>query len=290
MNDLEGKTCVITGGTSGIGESSAAALARRGAEVAIVCRSAERGEATQKRIEGQAGRACVRLFLADFERLADVRRVAGELAGALPRIDVLLNNAGVTMLARSETPDGYETTFAVNHLAPFLLTNLLMPKLLSQPGARVVNVASHAHRFAWFDLDDLQSRKRYSSLRVYGGSKLANILFTNELARRVGSRDLRVWSVHPGAVATRLGANNGGIAKILLPFLALFFKTPDQGAATSIHLCADAGIAAKNGTYFADLAVVPLKGRAEDPALAQRLWSESEKLVGLEDGTDSIWR
>ncbi len=290
MSDLQGKTCIVTGATSGIGEASAEALALRGADVAIVCRSTERGEATKARIEKRTGRPCVRLFGADFERLADVRRVAEELDRELPRVDVLLNNAGVTMLARSETPDGHETTFAVNHLAPFLLTNLLMPKLLARPGARIVNVASHAHRFGWFDLDDLQSRKRYSALRVYGGSKLANVLFTNELARRVGPRDLRIWSVHPGAVATRLGANNGGIAKILLPFLALFFRTPAQGASTSIHLCADPGIEAENGTYFADMKPSPLAGRAEDPALARSLWSESEKLVGLEGGTDAIWR
>lgn len=290
MGDLEGKTCIVTGATSGIGESSAATLAARGAQVAIVCRSPERGEATKRRIETRLGRECVRVFLADFERLADVRRVAEELDRSLPAIDVLLNNAGVTMLRRSETPDGYETTFAVNHLAPFLLTNLLMPRLLERPGARIVNVASHAHRFGWFDLDDLQSRKRYSSLRVYGGSKLANILFTNELARRVGDRDLRIWSAHPGAVATNLGANNGGIARILLPVLALFFKTPDQGAATSIHLCASPGVGAPNGTYFADSKPVPLLGRARDAALAQRLWQESERLVGLEGGSAAIWR
>lgn len=290
MKDLEGRTCIVTGATSGIGERSAAALAARGADVAIVCRSAERGEATREKIEAEAGRACVRLVLADFERLSDVRRAAEELSATLPRIDVLLNNAGVTMLSRSETPDGHETTFAVNHLAPFLLTNLLMPKLLATPGARIVNVASDAHKFAWFELDDLQSRKRYSSLRVYGGSKLANILFTNELARRIGTRDLRVYSVHPGAVATNLGANNGGIAKLVLPILALFFKTPDQGAATSIHVSTEAALDAANGTYFADRKPVALAGRARDPELARKLWSESEKLVGLEGGTDAIWR
>ncbi|MFO0689756.1 MAG: SDR family oxidoreductase [Myxococcota bacterium] len=290
MKDLEGRICIVTGATSGIGESSAAALARRGADVALVCRSAERGEATRKAIEAAAGRSCVELFYADFERLADVRRVADELDRKLPHVDVLLNNAGVTMLSRSETPDGYETTFAVNHLAPFLLTNLLMPKLLTRPGARIVNVASHAHRFAWFDLDDLHSRRRYSSLRVYGGSKLANILFTNELASRIGNRDLRVWSLHPGAVATRLGANNGALAKLVLPLLALFFKTPDQGAETSIHLCADKGIRATNGTYFADCKPVALSGRAADAELARRLWRESEKLVGLDGGTEAIWR
>lgn len=289
MRDLEGRRCIVTGGTSGIGEASALALAQRGAEIAIVCRSAERGEAAKRRIETAAGRACVDLFLADFERLDDVRRVAGELDRSLPRIDVLLNNAGVTLLARSETPDGYEKTLAVNHLAPFLLTNLLMPRLLGQPGARIVNVASHAHRFAWFDLDDLQSRRRYSAMRVYGGSKLANILFTNELARRVGARDLRVWSLHPGAVATRLGANNGRLAQILLPLLALFFRTPEQGAATSVHLCADPEVSAPNGTYFADRAPVALSGRAADPELAARLWTESERLVGLERGSRAHW-
>jgi retinol dehydrogenase-12 len=229
MSDLQGKTCIVTGATSGIGEASAEALALRGADVAIVCRSAERGEATKARIEKRTGtglRPTLRRGLRAAGRRAPGRR--GARSRAAP-VDVLLNNAGVTMLARSETPDGYETTFAVNHLAPFLLTNLLMPKLLARPGARIVNVASHAHRFGWFDLDDLQSRKRYSALRVYGGSKLANVLFTNELASRVGNRDLRIWSVHPGAVATRLGANNGGIAKILLPVLALFFRTPAQG-------------------------------------------------------------
>lgn len=290
MNDLEDRICIVTGATSGIGEASAAALARRGAQIAIVCRSAQRGEETKARIEKQVGRACVRLFLADFERLADVRRVAGELSEALPQIDVLLNNAGVTMLNRTETPDGYETTFAVNHLAPFLLTNLLMPKLLARPGARIVNVASDAHQFGWLELDDLQSRKRYSSLRVYGGSKLANILFTNELARRVGARDMRIWSAHPGAVATRLGANNGGIAKLVLPILALFFKTPDQGAATSIRLCADADVKDANGTYFANRAPARLTKRAQDETLARELWSASEKLVGLAGGTEAIWR
>ncbi len=289
MNDLEGQTCIVTGATSGIGEASAEALALRGADVAIVCRSAERGAETKARIERSAGRPCVRLFGADFERLDEVRRVADELARELPQIDVLLNNAGVTMLSRSETPDGYETTFAVNHLAPFLLTNLLMPKLLAHPGARIVNVASHAHRFGWLDLDDLQSLRRYSAMRVYGGSKLANVLFTNELARRVEGRDLRVWSAHPGAVATRLGANNGGIAKILLPVLALFFRTPAQGAATSIRLCADADVDAPNGTYFADCKPARLTGRAEDPELARSLWRASEQLVGFGSGTDSIW-
>lgn len=278
---MNGKTVVITGATSGIGESAAYELARKGADVAIVCRSASRGEDTMKRIESGVGRSCVRLFQADFERLDDVREVARRLSAELPRIDVLLNNAGVTMLRREETIDGYEKTFAVNHLAPFLLTQLLLPTLRETPSARIVNVASEAHRFAKFDLDDLHSKRGYSSMRVYGASKLANILYTNELARRFSGEDLRVWSLHPGAVATRLGANNGGIAKLLLPVLALFFKTPDQGAETSIHLCSEPNLDAPNGTYFANKRPKSISALARDERVAARLWEESERMVGL---------
>ncbi len=279
---MRGKTCVITGGTSGIGEATAVALADLGADLALICRSEERGRATKERIEARVGRDCVRLFGADFERLDDVRRVSSEITTALDRIDVLLNNAGVTMLGRSETPDGLETTFGVNHLAPFLLTHRLLPRLLETPGARIVNVASDAHRFGRLDLDDLQSTRSYSTMRVYGASKLANILFTNELARRLEGRDIRTWSLHPGAVATRLGANNGGIARLLLPILALFFRTPEQGARTSIHLCSEP-IEAPNGSYFVDRRPRKPAQRALDREAASRLWSESESLVGLTD-------
>lgn len=286
---MNGKICVITGGTSGIGESAALALAERGAELAIIHRSTARGEATRQRIESHVGRSCVRLFQADFERLDEVRRVAGELSEQLDRIDVLLNNAGVTMLRREETPDGFEKTFAVNHLAPFLLTHLLVPTILETPSSRIVNVASEAHRFARFDLDDLQSRKRYSAMRVYGASKLANMLFTTELARRLDRHDVRVWSLHPGAVATRLGANNGGLAKVLLPILKPFFRTPEQGAATSIRLCADADVDAPNGTYFANEKPRRPARSALDTTSAERLWESSEEMVGLSEGEANRW-
>lgn len=281
---MNGKTCIITGGTSGIGEAAAIALAERGADLALVCRSRSRAEATRKRIEERTGRSCVRLFYADMERLADMRRVAAEMTEALPRIDVLLNNAGVTMLGRSETADGYETTFAVNHLAPFLLTHELLPKILETPGARIVNVASGAHRFARFDLDDLQSKERFSSMRVYGASKLSNMLFTTELARQLEGRDIGIWSLHPGAVSTRLGANNGGIAKLVLPLLSLFFRTPEQGAQTSVYLCSEPEIDAPNGTYFVDERPANVSALARDANVARRLWLESERLVGLEPG------
>jgi len=283
---MNGKTCVITGGTSGIGEASALALAHQGAEIAILCRSKERGELTRKRIHQAAGRDCVRLFHADLERLEDVRRVAAELVRELDEIHVLLNNAAVTMLSRSETHDGHETTFGVNHLAPFLLTHELLPKILRTPGARIVNVASDAHKFAHFDLDDLQSKKRYSAMRVYGASKLCNILFTNELAHVLQDRDIGIWSLHPGAGSTRLGANNGGIAKLLLPLLSLFFKTPAQGARSSVYLCSAPHIDEPNGTYFVNESPARVSALALDAAAGRKLWTESEKLVGLEVGAD----
>lgn len=283
QDTMKGRTVVVTGGTAGIGEASALEIARRGADVAIVCRSEARGQETRARIEEQLKRPCVRIFLADLARLDDVRRVAAELTRELERIDVLLNNAGVTMLKRTETADGHETTFAVNHLAPFLLTHDLMPKLLDTPGARIVNVASDAHRFARFDLADLQSEQRYSGMRVYGASKLANILFTRELARRFAGHDLGIWSLHPGAVSTRLGANNGGIAKIVIPLLSLFFKTPEQGARTSVHLCCNP-IEAPNGSYFANERPIEPTALARDEDIARGLWLESEKLLGLPVG------
>lgn len=279
---MNGKTCLITGGTSGIGEAAALALAERGAELAILCRSPERGAETKERIEAQAGRACVQLFVADMASLDQVRRVSAEIMEQLPRIDVLLNNAGVTMLKRSETVDGFETTFAVNHLAPFLLTHELLPKILETRGARIVNVASAAHRFARFDLEDLQSEKQFSSMRVYGASKLANILFTRHLAQRLAGRDLGIWSLHPGAVSTRLGANNGGIAKLVIPLMSLFFKTAEQGARTSVYLCSEPKIAAPNGTYFADEQPANVSALASDPEVARSLWEESERMVGIE--------
>ena len=284
MSEMNGKTCIVTGGTSGIGEASALALAEQGANLAIVCRSEERGRATQARIEAATGRSCVQLFHADFERLDDVRRVAAELDEALDRIDVLLNNAAVTMLRREETADGNEMTFGVNHLAPFLLTHDLLPRIMEKPGARIVNVASGAHKFAAFDLDDLQSERRYSAMGVYGASKLCNMLFTTELARHLEGHDVGIWSLHPGAVSTRLGANNGGIAKLLIPFLSLFFKTPAQGAKTSIYLCSAPKIEAQNGTYFINERPAKASALARDKETAKRLWAESERLVGLDVG------
>lgn len=277
---MQGKTVVVTGATSGIGQAAALELARLGADVVILGRSADKAQATKTLIEAEVGRPCVRSFLADFERLQDVRRVALELL-ELPQIDVLLNNAGLILTQRELTVDGYEKTFAVNHLAPFLLTCTLLPKLLERPGARVVNTSSDAHRMARLELDDLQSEKSYSTMKVYGGSKLANLMFTTELARRLEGRDIGCWALHPGAVSTGMGTNNGWLGRVAQTLLKPFFKTPAQGARTSVFLCS-AQVEAPNGSYFVDCKVTAPLPRALDAQETAALWSASEALVGLD--------
>ena len=277
---MHGKTVVVTGATSGIGQAAALELARQGADLVLLGRSAERAKATSALIEAEVGRPCTRSFLADFARLEDVRRVAAELQ-ALPRIDVLLNNAGLVLTQRELTVDGYEKTFAVNHLAPFLLTCLLLPKLLEQPGARIVNTSSGAHRFGRLEMDDLHSERSYATMKAYGGSKLANLMFTTELARRLEGRDAGCWALHPGAVSTGIGTNNGWLGRAAQALLKPFFKTPAQGARTSIFLCSQT-ISAPNGSYFVDCEVEAPLPRAQDSAEAQALWAASERLVGLD--------
>lgn len=275
---MHGKTVVISGATSGIGQAAALELARLGADVVLLGRSAAKAQANQERIEAAVARPCVRSFLADFESLEQVRRLAGELQ-ELPRIDVLLNNAGVVFTQRQLTVDGYEKTFAVNHLAPFLLTGLLLPKLLEQPGARIVNTSSGAHRFGRLVLEDLQSEQSYATMKAYGGSKLANLLFTTELSRRLEGRDLHCWALHPGAVSTGIGTNNGWLGRVAQRLLRPFFKTPAQGARTSVYLCS-APVQAPNGSYFVDCEIEAPLPRAVDPQEARALWEASEALVG----------
>lgn len=278
---MQGKTVVVTGATSGIGQAAALELARLGADVVLVARSADKAAATKAMIEADVGGSCVRSFLGDFERLDDVRRVAAELF-ELPQIDVLLNNAGLVLMQRELTVDGYEKTFAVNHLAPFLLTCLLLPKLLERPGTRIVNTSSGSHRTGRLLLEDLQSERSYATMKAYGGSKLANLMFTTELARRLEGRDIGCWSVHPGMVSTGIGTNIGWLVRVGQVLLKPFLKTAAQGARTSVYLCSGT-IDAPNGCYFVDCEVEEPLPRANDAAESQALWAASLALVGLED-------
>lgn len=281
MADLDGKTCILTGATSGIGEETALELARRGARLHLIARSEPRGEATCARIHEETGNDAATLHLADLASLAEIRRVADELLEACPRIDLLLNNAGVVNLKRETTADGFETTFAVNHLAYFALTNLLLDRLRESAPARIVNVASDAHKFGAIDLDDLQSEREYKAMRTYGRSKSANILFTVELARRLEGSGVTVNCVHPGAVATGLGKNNGWFGRAVTTALSPFFLSPARGARTSIHVLTAPELEKVSGSYFAKQREASPQTHATDPAAARRLWDESARLTGI---------
>jgi NAD(P)-dependent dehydrogenase (short-subunit alcohol dehydrogenase family) len=280
--DWKKKTIVITGATSGIGRSTALGLARLDSRLILVGRDAGRAEETIAAIRKATGRKDVEVVRGDFARMAEVRRVADELLARTEAIHVLVNNAGVTMMKRTVTPDGFETTFAVNHLAYFLLTGLLLPRLrAAAPGARIVNVASDAHRWGPLDLDDLQNERSYKAMKVYGQSKTANILFTRELAKRLAGSGISVNAAHPGAVATRLGRGNGPFFDLLQRALGIFMRTPERGAETSIHLASAPELEGVSGRYFADCKEKQPMPHACDDAVAQRLWQISETLTGL---------
>jgi NAD(P)-dependent dehydrogenase (short-subunit alcohol dehydrogenase family) len=278
------KTIVLTGATSGIGRATALGLAELGSRLILVGRDAGRAEETQSAIRDATGRDDVELVLGDFASQTELRRVADEILARTESIHVLLNNAGVTLLKRTTTPDGLETTFAVNHLAYFLLTGLLLPRLLAAaPDARIVNVASDAHRAfrGELDFDDLQSEREYKGMRVYGRSKTANILFTTELARRLAGRGVTVNALHPGGVATRLGRGHGPVLDLLQRAVMLFRKSPEQGARTSLHLATSPEVEGVTGRYFADRREKRPAPYATDEAAARRLWEVSERLTGL---------
>ena len=279
--DMSGRRCVITGATSGIGEATAVALARAGAELTLVCRSPERAEATTARIREAAPEAPVDIVLADLSAQAEVRKAAQQLLEDLRPIHVLLNNAGVVNLRYGTTVDGIETTFAVNHLAYFLLTRLLLERIEESPAARIVNVASEAHRFSSMAFDNLDHESDFAWMKVYGQSKLANILFTRELARRLEGR-VTVNCLHPGGVTTGLGANNGTrLHSFLMTLGRPFLKTPEQGARTSIHLASSPEVADVTGEYFTKCRVSSGSRASRSMEDAARLWDVSERMTGL---------
>jgi NAD(P)-dependent dehydrogenase (short-subunit alcohol dehydrogenase family) len=276
------RTIVVTGATSGIGRATALGLARLDSRLILVGRDAGRAEETVAEIRDATGRKDVEIVRGDFTRLAEVRRVADEILARTDAIHVLVNNAGVTLMKRSTTPDGYETTFAVNHLAYFLLTGLLLPRLrAAAPAARIVNVASDAHRWGPLDLDDLQNEREYKAMKVYGQSKTANILYTRELARRLAGSGVTANALHPGAVATRLGRGSGPLFDLLQRAISVFMKSPAQGAATSIYLASDAALEGVSGRYFADQKEKQPRPHATDAATAKRLWEISEGMTGF---------
>jgi NAD(P)-dependent dehydrogenase (short-subunit alcohol dehydrogenase family) len=281
--DLSGKTVLVTGATSGIGVPTATALARMGARTVIVARDRAKGEATAAQIKRETGNDAVELLVADLSSLAEVRRLAAEFKAAHDRLHVLVNNAGAYNAGRSTTVDGYETTFAVDHLAYFLLTELLLDTLKASAPARVVNVSSAAHIGGHINFDDLQGARRYSGMRAYGQSKLANVLFTYELARRLAGSGVTANCLHPGVVRTNFGKSNGGfVGGAFAVFQAVgrpFFITPEKGAETTIHLAASPDVEGVTGAYFVKCRQHESNAESRDEAVAKRLWDVSEQLT-----------
>jgi len=279
---MQGKTVLVTGANSGIGKAAAAELARRGAHVVMTARDRARGEAARDDVRRSSGNASVDLLLGDFAVLDEVRALAAA-AERLAKIDVLVNNAGLMLSTRSETRDGFETTFQVNHLSPFLLTCLLAAKLRQTQGARIVTVASDAHqRGGALDFDDLQSKRSYAPFAVYGRSKLANILFTRELARRLAGSGVTTNCLHPGVVATGFAGDGDttGLFASLVKIARPFMLTPEKGARTIVYLATSPDVAATTGRYFAKCREKTPTRIAQDDAAARRLWDESARMTG----------
>lgn len=281
-SNMQGKVCLITGANSGIGKVTALALARMGATVVMVCRDRAKGEAAQNEIKAQSGNNAVDLLLADLASQQSIRQLVTDFQSRYKQLHVLINNAGLFVLNHTETGDGLETTFAVNYLAPFLLTNLLLDTLKASAPARIINVSSDAHVGASLNMGDLQSKKRHGIMHPYGQSKLAVVMFTYELARRLEGTGVTVNTLHPGFVATNIGRS--GVNPLLRPILKLVFSrgiSPEEGAKTTIYLATSPDVEGVSGKYFVKSTPRRSAPISYDVALQDQLWDESTKLVHL---------
>jgi retinol dehydrogenase 12 len=277
--DLRGKVCLLTGATRGIGRAAADGLARTGVTLVLVGRDVSRVEETVRAVRASSGQGQVEGLVADLSLRSEVRRLAAEIRARYQRLDVLVNNAGAIFTRREETAEGTEKTLALNHLGYFLLTLELLSLLKASAPSRVVNVASDAHRGMRLDFEDLENRKRYSGLRVYGQSKLMNILFTNELARRLQGTGVTVNALHPGVVATGFGKNTPGLFRSLVRLAAPFMTTPEKGAETLVYLATSPQVAGVTGKYFTKSKEARPSPTAREEEAARKLWEASERLV-----------
>jgi NAD(P)-dependent dehydrogenase (short-subunit alcohol dehydrogenase family) len=281
--DLSGRTVVVTGGNSGIGKEAAVELAAMGAQVVVAARNRAKGEAALAEIKSRSGRDTVELGSLDLASKASIHAFAESFLANHDRLDVLLNNAGLTLLKRSETVDGFETTFGVNHLGHFLLTELLRERLVASAPARVVTVASDAHRFArgGLNFDDLMATKRYRGFQVYSRSKLANVLFTRELARRLDGTGVTANCLHPGFVASNFAreGDTGMIGDVAMVLGRPFAISPAKGAQTSVFVCSSPTLEGVTGQYFAKSALAKTSAAGADDDAAARLWAVSEQLL-----------
>jgi retinol dehydrogenase 14 len=278
---MGGQTVLITGGTSGIGKAAAVALAAMDANVVIVGRNQERGEAAVEEIRARSHNESVELLLADLSVQSEVRRLAEEFQERYDRLDVLANNAGLVQSKRTETPDGIETTLAINHLAPFLLTNLLLERLEQSAPSRVITVSSEAQRWGKMDFEDMQSRRKYRGFPVYGMTKLANIMFSYEFAERLNGAGVTATCLHPGSVGTNFGQNNRGPMALFFRTFKPFMRSAEQGADTLVWLASSPEVDGVSGKYFSDRKEIEAQKGAYDRAARRRLWEISEELTGL---------
>jgi NAD(P)-dependent dehydrogenase (short-subunit alcohol dehydrogenase family) len=292
---MKGKVVVVTGATSGIGQVAAEKLAAMGARIVQVARDRERGEAAMKRLRELSPSVAHSIHYADLSRLSEMRRVAADIAAAEPRIDVLINNAGAIFSTRQVTEDGLEHTFALNHMSYFMLVHGLRQRLLASTPARIVNTASDAHEPFTLDFEDLQSEKAYQSnfwegvrwggpaFKVYGRSKLCNILFTRELSRRLAGTGVTANSLHPGFVATRFGDQTGGLLSFGIRVAKRFALTPERGAETLVYLASSPEVDGVTGEYFHRCRPATPSEEARDDGKAKRLWKDTASLAHVSE-------
>jgi NAD(P)-dependent dehydrogenase (short-subunit alcohol dehydrogenase family) len=278
---MKGKTVVITGGTSGIGEIAAERLAQMGARIVLIARSKSRGKVALARLHEKAPDLAHTVHHADLTCISEMKRVAAEVASEEPRIDVLINNAGAIFVDRKLTDDGLECTFALNHMAYFVITDGLRERLLTSAPARIVNTASAAHQGAKLEFDDLQLAKSFGPMKAYGRSKLCNILFTRELARRLQRTGVTANCLHPGFVATRIGDDSGGVISRFAWLAKLFAISPEEGADTIVYLASSPAVAETTGKYFYKRQPIAPSAAAQDDRAAALLWESSAALAGI---------
>lgn len=282
--NLEHKVCLVTGANSGIGKATTMELARRGAYVLMLCRNEERAETARRDIMEKTGHSGLEIIIADLAHQHDIRRAAEQVRKQYDALDILINNAGIIPAGRQETPEGIERTLAINHLGPFLLTNLLLEPLRRASSARIITVSSEVHRLGAraFDLDNLQLQQGYSPMKAYGVSKLCNIMFTHELARRTEGEPLTANALHPGVVRTQLADEASWMMKLFYFIGRPFMKSPQGGAETSLYLAASDEVEGVSGKYFRNSKVATPADPAFDDTLTEVLWERSAALTSLD--------